>query len=466
VACAFGGVGLLRWAAPANLPRVENVTVDAVVLAFAIVVSVLAGALFGLAPAIRAARGQLTPALGDGGRGGTQGRERGRLRSTLVVGQIALSCVLLIGAGLLMRSFAALQDVTTGFETPGLLTVQVSPAGPRYADDAATRTFYRELLAGVRSIPGIDAATLSSTVPPGQGGFSENITIEGAAEGDEPVLLLPLVEPGYFRTVSVPVLAGRSFTDADTAESPRVTIVSDRFARRYFPNQPAVGKRLRIGGRGRPDAPWRTIVGVVGDVRYRGLEAPVEPVFYVPHAQNSVRAMYLVMRSALPPSSLRAAIRQQIGALDSTIPVPEPRRLDDLLYESIAQPRFRTVLVSAFAVVALLIAAVGLYGVISHGVMQRQREIAIRIALGARAREVSAVILRHALVLAVLGVAAGIGGALTLQTLVSRFLFGVIPTDAPTFAAVALVLTAVCVLASYIPARRAARVDPILAMKT
>jgi putative ABC transport system permease protein len=465
VACAYGGVGLLRWVAPANLPRVEEVTVDAVVLGFAVVVSVLAGALFGLAPALRASRGQLTAALGEGGRGGTPGRERGRLRSTLVVGQIALSCVLLIGAGLLMRSFAALQDVATGLETPGLLMVQVSPAGPRYADDAATRTFYRELLEGVRSIPGVEAATLSSTVPPGQGGFSENITIEGGPDGDEPVLLLPLVEPGYFRTVSVPVLAGRPFTDADTAESPRVAIVSDRFARRYFPNQSAIGKRLRIGGRGRLDSPWRTIVGVVGDVRYRGLEVAVEPVFYVPHAQNSVRAMYLVMRSALPPASLRSAIRQQIGALDGTIPVPEPKRLDDLLYESIAQPRFRTVLVGVFAVIALVIAAVGLYGVISFGVMQRQREIAIRLALGARTHDVSAVIIRDAIVLAVLGVAAGIGGALALQTLVSRFLFGIIPTDAPTFAAVVVVLMAVCVLASYIPARRAARVDPILAMK-
>jgi putative ABC transport system permease protein len=465
VVCAFGGVGLLRWAAPASLPRVDEVTVDAMVLGFAIVTSVVAGVLFGLAPALRASRGQLTPALGDGGRSGTHGRERGRLRSTLVVGQIALSCVLLIGAGLLMRSFAALQDVTTGFETPGLVTVQVAPAGPRYADDAATRTFYRELLDGVRSIPGIEAATLSSTVPPGQGGFSENITIEGGPEGDQPVLLLPLVEPGYFRTVAVPVLAGRSFTEADTAESAGVTIVSASFARRYFPGQAAVGKRLRIGGRGRTDVPWRTIVGVVGDVRYRGLEAPLDPVFYVPHAQNSVRAMYLLMRTALPPSALRAAIRRQIGALDGTIPVPEPKRIDDLLYESIAQPRFRTVLVSAFAVVALLIAAVGLYGVISYGVMQRRREIAIRLALGARRGDVSAVILRDATVLAVIGVGAGIGGGLMLQTVVSRFLFGIVPTDAPTFVVVAVVLLAVCALASYVPARRAARVDPMLSMK-
>jgi predicted permease len=465
VLCASFGVGLLRWAAPANLPRVDEVTVDATVLGFAIGISVVAGALFGLAPALRASRGQLSPTLSEGGRSGTHGRERGRLRSTLAVGQIALSCVLLIGAGLLVRSFAALQEVTTGVDTPGLLTVQLSPSGPRYADDVATRTFYRELLEGVRAIPGIDAASLSSTVPPGQGGFSENITIEGAPPGDEPVLLLPVVEAGYFRTASVPVLAGRAFSEADTAESPRVTVVSDTFARRYFPNQPAVGKRLQIGGRGRPNVPWLTIVGVVGDVRYGGLQATLDPVFYVPHAQNTVRAMHLVMRSALPPSALRAAIRQRVGALDGTIPVPEPRRIDDLLYESIAQPRFRTVLVAAFAAVALLIAAVGLYGVISYGVTQRHREIAIRIALGAQAHQVSTGILRDALVLAGLGVAAGIGGALMLQTLVERFLFRIIPTDAPTFAAVVVALMAVCLLASYIPARRAARVDPILSIK-
>ncbi|MEO5823529.1 MAG: ABC transporter permease [Vicinamibacteraceae bacterium] len=462
---AFAAVGVLRWAAPASLPRVEDVTVDAAVLGFAVAVSVVAGALFGLAPALRASSQQLTASLSDGGRGATHGREHGRLRSALAVGQIALSCVLLIGAGLLIRSFVALQDVAPGLDTSGLLAVRVAPAGARYADDSATRTFYRELLEKVRSIPGIEAASLSSTVPPGQGGFSENITIEGAAEGEEPVLLLPVVEPRYFRTVGAPLLAGRPFTDGDTAESPGVTVVSDTFARRYFPNQPAVGRRLKIGGRERSNSPWLTIVGVVGDVRYRGLEATLEPVFYVPHAQNTTRAMFLVLHSALPPSALRASIRQHVAALDGTVPVSEPKRIDDLLYESIAQPRFRTVLVGTFAAVALLIAGVGLYGVMAYGVTQRRHEIAIRIALGARSRDVAGGILREALVLALLGVGAGVTGALALQTLVSGFMFGVIPTDAPTFAGVAIVLMTVSLLASYIPARRAARVDPIRSMK-
>ncbi len=465
VLSAFGGVGLLRWAAPASLPRVEEVTVNGTVLAFAVAISVVAGVLVGLAPALRASRGQLAPTLNERGRGGTHGRERARMRSTLAVGQVALSCMLLIGAGLLIRSFSALQDVQSGLQTGGVFTLLLSPTGQRYADDLATRSFYRELLDGVRSIPGIEAASLSSTVPPGQGGFSENITIEGAPEGDDPVLLLPLIEPGYFRTVSVPVLAGRPFTDADTAEGPPVTMVSDAFARRYFPNQSAIGKRLHLGGRGRSNPTWRTIVGVVGDVRYRGLEAPLDPVFYVPHAQNSVRAMHLVMRTSLPASAVRTAVRQKISALDASIPVAEPRRIDDLIYESIAQPRLRTLLVGAFAVVALLIAAVGLYGVISYGVTQREREIAIRIALGAQAHEVSTVILREALVLAALGLAAGIGGAAALQELLADFLFGIVPNDALTFAMVAVLLMAVCLLASYVPARRAARVDPILAIK-
>jgi putative ABC transport system permease protein len=465
VLLAWSGVALLRWTAPATLPRVDEVAVDARVMAFAVVLSVLAGALFGLAPALRACRANLTPGLNAGGRSGTEGRERSRLRSVLASAQIALSCVLLIGAGLLIRSFVALQDVQTGFVTPGLLTVQVSPSGPRYADDAATRIFYRELLDGVRSIPGIQAASLSSTVPPGQGGFSENITIEGAPEEDQPIVLLPLVQPDYFRTMAIPLVAGRSFTDADTAEGPPVTIVSETLARRYFPNQSAVGKRLKIGGRERPNAPWREIVGVAGDVRYRGPEAELEPVFYVPHAQNTTRSMYLVMRSALPPSSLRAGIREQIGALDGTIPVPEPRRIDDLLYESIARPRFRTTLVAAFAGMALLIAGVGLYGVIAYGVTQRRQEIGIRIALGAQPRAVALLILRQGAALALIGVAAGVGAALALQKLVSGFLFGVTPTDVPTFAAVIGVLVGTCVLASYLPARRAARVDPILSMK-
>jgi putative ABC transport system permease protein len=448
------------------LPRLDEVAVDGRVMAFAVVLSVVAGALFGLAPALRASRGSLTPGLNEGGRGGSHGRERGRLRSTLAAAQIALSCVLLIGAGLLIRSFVALQDVQSGFATAGLLTVQVSPSGPRYADDGATRTFYRELLDGVRSIPGIQAASLSSTVPPGQGGFSENITVEGAPEGDQPIVLLPLVHPDYFRTMEIPLVAGRYFTEADTAQGPPVTIVSEALARRYFPNQSAIGKRLKIGGRERPNAPWREIVGVVADVRYSARDVQLEPVFYVPHAQNTTRSMYLVMRTGLPPSSLRATVREQIGALDGTIPVPEPRRVDDLLYESIAQPRFRTTLLAAFAGVALLIAAVGLYGVIAYGVTQRRQEIGIRIALGAQSRRVALLILREAAVLALIGVAAGVGAALAMQKLVAGFLFGVTPTDVPTFAAVVSVLVGTCLLASYLPARRAARVDPLVSMKT
>jgi putative ABC transport system permease protein len=466
VLLAWSGVAVLRWAAPATLPRLDEVAVDGRVMAFAVVLSVVAGALFGLAPALRASRGSLTPGLNEGGRGGSHGRERGRLRSTLAAAQIALSCVLLIGAGLLIRSFVALQDVQSGFATAGLLTVQVSPSGPRYADDGATRTFYRELLDGVRSIPGIQAASLSSTVPPGQGGFSENITVEGAPEGDQPIVLLPLVHPDYFRTMEIPLVAGRYFTEADTAQGPPVTIVSEALARRYFPNQSAVGKRLKIGGRERPNAPWREIVGVVADVRYSARDAQLDPVFYVPHAQNTTRSMYLVMRTGLPPSSLRATVREQIGALDGTIPVPEPRRVDDLLYESIAQPRFRTTLLAAFAGVALLIAAVGLYGVIAYGVTQRRQEIGIRIALGAQSRRVALLILREAAVLALIGVAAGVGAALAMQKLVSGFLFGVTPTDVPTFAAVVSVLVGTCLLASYLPARRAARVDPLVSMKT
>ncbi|HYP13846.1 MAG TPA: ABC transporter permease [Bryobacteraceae bacterium] len=464
VLLAYSAVRLLRWAAPAHLPRIDEVTVDLPVLGFAVMASIVSGLLFGLAPAVRASRGNLTASLNEGGRSGTQGRERGRLRASLAVAQIALSCILLIGAGLLIRSFVALQDVKTGIGTSGLLTVQISPSGDRYADDNFTRTFYRTLLDGVRATPGIEAAAVSSTVPPGQGGFSENITIEGS-EGESPIVLLPIVHPDYFRTMSIPLRAGRYFGDGDTAEGARVTIVSEALARRWFPNQNAVGKRLKIGGRERPNAPWYEIVGVVGDVRYRALEAQVEPVFYIPHTQNTVRSMYLVVRSSLPASSIRTAVRQQVGTLDRGIPVPEPKRIDDLLHESVAQPRFRTFLIATFALVALLIAGVGLYGVVAYGVMQRLPEIGIRIALGAQSRTVSVMILREAAWIAALGIAAGLVGAMALQKLVSTFLFGVKATDVPTFAAVVAVLVASCLLASYVPARRASRVDPMISMK-
>jgi putative ABC transport system permease protein len=465
VVLAWSAIRLLRWTAPARLPRIDEVTLDSTVLLFAVIASILSGILFGVAPALRASRGNLTTWLNEGGRAGTQGRERGRLRAALAVAQIGLSCILLIGAGLLIRSFVALQEVNTGFESGSLLTVQISPSGERYNDDEFTRTFYRELLNGARAIPGVQSASLSSAVPPGQGGFSENITIEGASDAENPIVFLPLVHPDFFRTMSIKLLAGRYFDAGDTAGGARVTVVSETLARRYFPNQNAVGKRLKIGGRERPNAPWLEIVGVVGDVRYQSLEAKIEPVFYVPHAQNTARSMFLVMRSSLPPSSLRIAVRQQVAALDSSIPVPEPKRIDDLLHESVAQPRFRTVLIATFAFAALLIAGVGLYGVVAYGVVQRSPEIGIRIALGARSSTVSMMILREAALIATLGIAVGVVGALALQKLVSAFLFGVHPTDATTFSAVVAVLVACCLLASYIPARRASRVNPMISMK-
>ena len=464
VILAFATVRLLRWAAPANLPRVDEVTVDPTVLLFAVVVSILAGVLFGLAPALRATP-NLVNWLSQGGRNGSQGRDHGRLRMGLAAAQIALSCVLLIGAGLLIRSFMALQDVSTGIRSEQLLLGQVSLSGERYRDDTAARTFYRELLDGVSAIPGVEAASLSSTVPPGQGGFSENITIEGSGQTDSPIVLLPIVQADYFRAMGIPLTAGRYFTAADTAESPRVTVISETMARRYYPDQNAVGRRLKIGGRERPDAPWLEVVGVVGDVRYRGLDAKVEPVFYVPHTQNTMRSMYLVLRTSLPPSSLRTAAGQQVAALDNRIPLPEFHRVDDLLYESVAQPRFRTLLVAGFALVALAIAGVGLYGVMAYGVARRVREIGIRIALGAQSGTVLSMILREAGLLAIIGIVTGIAGALALQKLVSGFLFGIAATDVPTFGGVVAVLAGTCLLASYIPARRAARVDPLISLK-
>ena len=464
VLLAFLGVGLLKWTTPANLPRVEELTVDGGVLFIAGVISLCAGVLFGLAPAIRASTWDLTGALNEAGRHGTQGRERGRLRAALAIAQVALSCMLLVGAGLLIRSFAALVGVEPGIRTADLLTLQISPSGERYREELMTREFYREFLDGVRSIPGIQNATLASTVPPGQGGFSENITLERAGPIDGPVLLA-IVDPQYFHVLSVPVIAGRSFTDAETAQSPRVTIISQAMADRYYPNQNPIGQRLKIGGRERTDAPWVEIVGVVGDVRYGGPEAKLEPVFYIPHVQNTVRSMYLVVRSALAAGSLREVLRQQVAAIDGSIPVREPKRVDDLLYDSVAQPRFRTWLVATFAFVALLIAGVGLYGVLAYGVLQREREMGIRLALGAQRRAVASLILRDAAGIGAAGLIVGVAGALALQTLVVRFLFGVSADDMTTFGAAVVVLGTVCLLAGCIPARRASRVDPIISLK-
>ena len=462
---AWMAVGVLQSSGEGFIPRVDEVAVDLKVLTFALVVSTLAGLLFGLAPALRASSQSLMASLGDSNRSVSVGRRGGRLRDGLAIAQIALSCTLLIVAGLLIKSLVALHSRPLGIESSQVIAAQVLPSGDRYKDDASARAFYEGLIDGVSAIPSVEVASLSSTIPPGRGGFGETIWLEEKTVEEAGSLLLAIVHPTYFRTMGVPLIAGRVFAPSDTAEGPRVAIVSQAFAERHYPGQTAIGRRFKIGGRGRPNAPWLEIVGVVGDVRYGGLATRIEPVFYIPHAQNTMRAMYLLLRTTLPPASIQRDVTLRVASLDRTIPIPRLQRVDDLVYQSVARPRFRTWLVAIFASVALMIAAVGLYGVIAYGVAQRVREFGIRIALGARPSAVSSTVLQHSAKLSVVGIVTGVAGALAMQKVMSGFMVDNTPTDAPTFITVVIVLGFVCLLATYIPARRAARVDPVILLR-
>lgn len=465
IGLAWTGVTVLQSSGQGFIPRIDEVALDLEVLTFAVVVSTLAGLLFGLAPALRASSQGLMVALGDSNRSTSVGRRGARFSDGLAIAQIALSCTLLIGAGLLIRSLVALHSRPSGIQSEHVIAAQVLPSGDRYKGDAVVRTFYRDLIETVSAIPGIEVASLSSTLPPGQGGFGETIWLEERTVEEPGSLLLAIVHPTYFRTMGIPVIAGRVFAPSDTAEAPRVAVVSQGFAERHYSGQTAIGRRFRIGGRGRPNAPLLEIVGVVGDVRYGGPARSIEPVFYIPHAQDTLRAMYLLLRATLPPASIQRDVTQRVASLDRTIPVPRLQRVDDLVYQSVAPPRFRTWLVAVFASVALMIAAIGLYGVVAYGVAQRVREFGIRIALGARPGTVSSTVLQHSAKLSIIGIVIGVAGGLAMQKVMSGFMVDSNPTDAPTFITVVMVLGFVCLLATYIPARRAARVDPVMLLR-
>jgi putative ABC transport system permease protein len=457
------GVAVLHTTAAAHLPRADDVRIDLVALAFAFGTSLVASVGLGLLPAGSNRLPRLSEAMSDGGRGTTAATRR--LRKAFVIAEICLSFVLLVSAGLLLRSFVRLQQAPLGVDPDHVLTMRLSLSGARYEQDPAVMGFFDQLVTNVRALPGVTSAGTSSVIPPGLGGFSENFTIEGRTGEDSPIVTMPIVGPSYFRTMGIPVLRGRAFTDADLGNGPRVAIISRTMARQFFADQDPIGKHLKQGGPERPQAPWREIVGVVDDVQYRAVDREPEPVFYEAHAQNVMSTMYLIVRTAMAPAQLTGAIRAQVRQLDPGLPVPEAATLEALVAESVAQPRFRTVLVGGFAAAAALLALLGIYGVIAYSVLERSQEIGIRLALGApRARIVRHVLGECSLLLAA-GLGLGLPAALAMAGLLARFLFGVTPWDAATFAIVSIALVCCGLLASALPARRAARVDPLAMLR-
>ncbi len=465
---ALWGVDLLVALEPGNLPRINEVNIDPSALVFTSFISLASGVLFGLAPALQLSRTNLNDSLKEGGRGATGARGQ-RMRGVLVVVQMALALMLLVGAGLMVRSFIRLQKVTPGFESEGLLTLQLSLPETRYSDNSKVSGFYRQLVERVRALPGVQTASFSDSIPPQTLGTIEMFEVEGQPipEGQNyPLTEQLFIHSDYFRALGIPVLQGRHFTEMDNANSPPVVLINQTMERRYFPEGGAIDKHIHAGGFG-PEDPWITIIGVVGDVKYNGLAAEEAPTIYTPYEQqNQLRgSIYILLRTSTDPQNLIAAVRHEVEQMDSDLPIANIKTGEKLLAESVGQPRFHTTLIAIFALVALVLAAIGIYGVIAYSVTQRTHEIGIRMALGARPRDVLKLVIGKGMKLALIGVAVGLIAAFALTRLMENLLFKVSATDLLTYAVITVLLTAVALLACYIPARRATKVDPMVALR-
>ena len=466
LALAFAGLGALRAWLPADLPRSSEIHVDAGVLLFAFGVSVLAAAVFGLAPALQNSRVNLSNTLKDGAAAAGTGRGRRRLRGLLVVAETALSFLLLVGAGLLLRSLVRLQEVPLGFHPESVLTAGLSLPRTQYSKPEQWLAFYNRLAEGLAAEPDVVAAAAVLPLPLSGGGLNFGFTIEGKPvekPGSDRSANYTALTPEYFRVLGVPLVRGRFFRAGDAAGSPRVCAISSAFARQYFPGEDPIGKRLVFGFK---EGVSREIVGIVGDVKRNGLGVPSQPEMYVPFEQDPWWAAYLAVRVRGEPERLAPVLRAHVRSLDPTLPISDIEPMSQIVSDSIAEPRFRTSLLALFAGLALLLAVIGIYGVISYDVGRRSREIGIRLALGASRRDVLGLVLREGLVLAALGLAVGLAGGFALTRSVSSLLFETVPLDPATHAGVAALLLSAALLASVIPAWRAARIDPLAALRS
>ena len=452
---------------PLDLPRAASITIDSTVLAFCIAVSFVTGLIFGVLPALRTARVDPSTALRDGTRTATAGRGQHRLHNSLVIAQTAVGLVLLIGAGLLIRSFVRVLQVDPGFDRRSLLTASLSLPENRYPRDKRIE-FYQDLLPRLRSMPGVTSVSAGWPLPlsPSGIGISFDIEQHPLPESERAVSRVSIIEPGYFQTLRVPLIRGREFQDTDTTKSKPVVVVNQAFANKYLPGEAPVGKRINPGlGDGVVSDVKREIVGVVGNVKVGQLTHELVPEMYLPFAQSVVTSPKLLLRTDTNPVSLISALRSQVAQIDKNLPLFEVRTMDDVFSRSAAQQRFQALLVSGFAVMSLLLCAIGVYGLLSYLVAQRTLEIGVRMALGAPRQSVLTMVLRRGMVLAAIGVLMGIAASLALTDLLKGMLFGIKPLDAVTFVGVSMVLLLVCLLASSGPAYRAARLDPVKTLR-
>ena len=463
---AFWGVSVLAALMPAGLPQLETIPLDSRVLTFTILVSLVAGLVFGVAPLVEGSGLHLTEALKEG-RGMSGGTRSGRLRHALITAEIALSLVLVIGAGLLLKSFVRLTSVNPGFRAEKLITARISLPENQYRDNDLVTAFFRDLVPRTRAVPGVQSASVVSRLPLTGGPGGDPFSIEGRpydASGSTPqVAHQQVVGADYFHTMQIPLLAGRVFAER---ESQPVAVINRTLARGFWPSAPsdAIGRRIVLGAP-RPGADWLTIVGIVGDVRNSTLDAQPLPQMYVPIEQAPARSMALVIRTAGDPDNVIAAVRAQIFMFVPSLPLYDVKTMAERESATVAQPRFQTLLLGLFAALALSLAAIGIYGVIAHSVAQRTHEIGIRMALGARAASVLKLVLREGLIVGLAGIVVGLAATLALVRLLSGLLYDVPPFDPATFLGASLLLMAVVLAACYIPACRASRLDPIIALR-
>ena len=459
-------VKLLVGLNEAKIPRAQEIGLDPAVFIFTALVAVVTGVFFGLVPALQVSRQDLHETLKEGGRTGASVVRRG-LRSSLVVIEMALALMLLIGASLLIKSFFRVQQVNPGFRPQNVLSMQISLPDFRYREAPQRDAFFRQLLERVKALPGVGAAGAVSILPMSGSNSSGSFQIEGrvvpqgqmSPHGDRWI-----ATTDYYKTMAIPLIKGRYFEDRDTAEAPGVTIIDETMARKYWPSEDPLGKRITFeGAQGNPR--WREIVGIVGHVKHKGLEGESRVQYYIPYQQRPTGNMYLVVRTGGDPTNVSGAVRGAVLGIDRDLPVFRVRTMEQYVADSMAQRRFAMFVFGIFAVIALVLAAVGLYGVMAYSVTQRTHEIGVRMALGARSRDVVSLVVRQGMTLAGIGLVAGLGAAYGLTRLMETLLFGVNARDLGVFGLIAVVLTAVAAVACFLPARRATRVDPLVALR-
>jgi putative ABC transport system permease protein len=465
---ALGGIRILKTFIPATISQVQTINIDARVLIFTGLVAVLTGIAFGLAPALQASHLNLNDTLKEGGRDAGGGSKGNRLRGLLVIGEVAVSFVLLIGAGLLINSFFHLRNLEPGFRADHLLTMKVDLSEVKYPDRERRAAFFDEVIRRIRPLPRVQSAAVAGNLPLTYNGDSMSIGVEGISDlppDQRPDVIFRAIGPGYFSTMGIPIIRGRDFTDQDKADSKNVVVISEKTAQHFWPGQDPIGRRLKPGS-STSNTPWREVIGIVKDVRQNDFIAPPKMQMYFTYRQlKDLAPNALVIRTSIEPLSLAASARDAIWSVDKDQTVADIDTMEHIVAEAVARQRFSMLLLGLFATLALLLASVGIYGVMTYSVAQRTHEIGIRIALGARRADVLQMTIKQGLRLVGAGMILGLAAAFILTRVLESLLFGISATDPVTFFGISLVLLAVAILASYLPALRATKVDPIIALR-